>query len=95
MEQITYIASLILVDKVPQLLICLHIKWALIISDALYSGEPETVTCGKVSAENGSHICLHLQRSRKQLFSKVVLNSASTHTQFNCMKFCFSGQKVC
>ena len=51
---------LVLVDQVPQLLISLHIKGALIISDPLHTREPETVTRRKVLADDCAHICLHL-----------------------------------
>ncbi len=52
--------SLVLIDQVPQLLISLHIKGALVIPDPLHTWEPETVTCCKVLADDRAHICLHL-----------------------------------
>ena len=52
--------SLVLVDQVPQLLISLHVKGALIIPDPLHTWEPETVTRRKVLADDRAHICLHL-----------------------------------
>jgi len=52
--------SLVLVDQVPQLLISLHVKGALVIPDPLHPWEPETVTRRKVLADDCAHICLHL-----------------------------------
>ena len=52
--------SLVLVDPVPQLLISLHVKGALVIPNPLHTWEPETVTRRKVLADDRAHICLHL-----------------------------------
>ena len=52
--------TFVLIDQVPQLLVRLHIKGAFVIADSFHPREPETVPGGKVSADDGPHICLNL-----------------------------------
>lgn len=61
--------AFVLVDQVPQLLIGLHIKGALVIADPLHPGEPEAVVGGKVPADDCAHISLHLYTYSKESLS--------------------------
>ena len=69
--------SLVLVDQVPQLLISLHVKGALVIPNPLHPGEPETVTRRKVLADDRAYICLHLH-----MWCHLMLEL------LNCMQMC-------
>ena len=66
--------AFVLIDKIPQLLVGLHIKGALVISNPFHPREPQAVPGGKVSADDGAHICLHLQAGQKrQVFVCIIL----------------------
>ena len=63
-DALTCNSAFVLIDKVPQLLFGLHIEGALVIPNSLHPREPQAVPGGKVSADDGAHVCLHL-RNRK------------------------------
>lgn len=52
-----------LLDKIPQLLVSLDIKGALVVSNPVHPWEPQAMSRSKVSADDGTHIRLHLHKT--------------------------------